>query len=166
MLDNKFLRAIYACARERGISNEALHEAIQFGFEKTSVKDLTEREARQLLDGMRGKTTAQRGDGASGYRNTARGEAMAGAGRKKADPDLGAGQMVGAADLKLLRDTATLRGWSEETLQAFITRQRRGNPIRTIKDLNPILWAIKSMNRRDGLVGKYDRPRATSQHAE
>jgi hypothetical protein len=166
MLDNKFLRAVYACARERGISNEELHEAIQVGFDKTSIKTLTEREARQLLDGMRGKV-AQRGHGASGYRDTDRGYDMAQAGRKKADPALGAGQMVGAADMKLLRDTATLRGWNEETLQAFIARQRRGVPIRTIKDLNPILWAIKSMNRRDGLVGKYDVPvQQRPQHAE
>ena len=166
MLDAKFMRAIYACARERDVSNEELHEAILAGFEKTSVKQLTEREASQLLDGMRGKA-AQRGHGASGYRDTDRGYDMAQAGRKTADSTVGAGRMVSAADMKLLRDAATLRGWSEETLQAFIVRQRRGIAIRTIRDLNPILWAIKSMNRRDGLVGKYDVPvPQRPQHAE
>lgn len=53
------MRAIYACARENRISNEEIHEAIAAGWKKTSVKDLTDFQARQLLDGMRGFTGAR-----------------------------------------------------------------------------------------------------------
>jgi hypothetical protein len=160
MPDNKYLRAIYACAREHSVSNEELHEAILNGLGKQSMKDLTNAEASRLLDGLRGKRQSAAG-GASGHRNSDRGHAMAAAGRKT-EGDYGANYLVNHSDRDVLTQAAKLRGWDEQQLQRFIARQLKGKPLRTLRDLNKVLWAVKSMNRRDGLTDGNDavRPQA------
>lgn len=83
--------------------------------------------------------------------------AMGTAGRKDSDGAVGTEFLVNSAEMEMLRKAATLRGWSAQTLDAFIARQLKG-PVRTVRDLNRVLWAVKAMNRRDGLVGKNDVP--------
>ena len=148
MPDPKYIRAIWACAREKGLSSEDVHDAACMLTQKTSLREMTDAECRELLDGFRG-----------GKRRMApqRVRAMGIAGRKDADRETGTEWLVNSAEMSMLRKTAMLRGWSEDTLQAFITRQLKG-PVRNIRDLNRVLWAVKAMNRRDGLVGKNDVP--------
>lgn len=150
MPDAKYFRVIYGCCKQHGIDNELLHDIVAMRFQKTSLKDLTDAECLLLLDGIRGKTE-KRGGGVSGYRYTERGVAMAEAGRKgvKQKTEF----FVRDRELRMLREAALLRGWNQETLDAFIARQLKGAPLRTVGQLNKVLWPIKAMNKRDGLYG-------------
>lgn len=157
MPEAKYLRALFGAAREHGLTKEDLNDAAMVGFQKVSLRDLTNDEARQILDGIRGKKP-ESDNGVSGYKHSARGYAMGVAGRKR--HEYGEGEyLVAAREIEMLSEAATLRGWSKETLDTFIRRQLRGRAIRTMKEFNKVYWAIKAMNRRDRLVGKYDRPR-------
>jgi hypothetical protein len=139
---NKMLRVIYAVAREHGISNEELHDAISIGFQKTSLKQLTARESMQLIHGMRGKQSRFAPD---------RRRAMNAHGRKDYNRDGQTEYLVNDRERKLLQEAATLRGWSDETLIQFVTRQLGKDTVRTMTEFNKVFWALKSMNRRDGL---------------
>ena len=44
-----------------------------------------------------------------------------------------------------------LRNWDEATLTAFIDRQLGKPVVVTLADFNKVFWALKSMNRREGL---------------
>lgn len=162
MPDTKYLRALFGAAREHGLTKEDLNDAALVGFQKSSLRDLTDAEARTILDGIRGK---KRRSGRSGHKNSDRGYAMAVAGRRRNDDSPGE-YMVAARELEMLSDAAGLRGWSRETLDTFIRRQLRGREIRTMKEFNKVFWAIKAMNRRDRLTGKYDRPMAAEAGSE
>ena len=144
-LDSKLLRTIYAVAREFGVSNEELHEAIQAGFQKQSLKKLTKREACHLIDGLKGKPASRLDAG--------RREAMASHGRKDHRRQAGETEyLVNAAELNLLQRAAALRNWPEATLAAFVERQLGRQTIRTMAEFNKVFWALKAMNRRDGLA--------------
>lgn len=158
MPDTKYLRAMFGAAREHGLTKEDLNDAAMVGFQKASLRDLTNDEARKILDGIRGKKRTSN-HGVSGHKHSDRGYAMAVAGRRRNDDSPGE-YMVAARELEMLSDAAGLRGWRRETLDTFIRRQLRGRQIRTMKEFNKVFWAIKAMNRRDGLTGKYDRPQA------
>ncbi len=151
-LNPKFIRAIYATARETHCSNEELHEAIWTGFQKKSVKDLTTGEALRLLDGLKGKRQAPwMGD-------PGRCHAMGNHGRKDYDGRRDPNYLVTQEEMDGLHYQASLRGWSEETLSAFIARQLRrpGAAIRTVADFNKVFWPLKAMNRRDGIIDTRD----------
>jgi hypothetical protein len=139
MLNAKLLRTIWAVARERHISGEEVHEAIQAGFSKQSLRELTSAEACQLLDGMRGK---RREAG-----SWARGQAQAYAGRKKApvnDPEY----LVNETELALLAKTAGELGMSSDRLAEFCTRQIKVAAPRVMREFNKVFWALKAMQRR------------------
>ena len=148
MPDPKYFRAIYGCARELGLSNDDVHDAAFALCAKTSLKELTDAECRRLIDGMRG-----------GKRRVSpeRLQAMGTAGKKGEDRQSGTEFLVNSREMGMLRKCATLRGWSIETLDGFIKRQVKG-PVRTVRDLNRVLWAVKAMNRRDHLVDGNDVP--------
>jgi hypothetical protein len=158
MPEPKLLRAMFGAAREHGLTKQDLNDAALVGFQKTSLRELTDAEARTILDGIRGKRRAA-GGGSSGYRHTERGYAMGVAGRKRNDGSLGE-YLVAARELEMLREAAALRGWSRETLDQFIRRQLRGRAIRTMREFNKVYWAVKAMNRRDRLTGKHEAPSA------
>lgn len=149
MPEHRWFRAIYGVCRQEGIDNDLLHLIVEQRFGKKSLKLLTERECRDLLDGLR---QPRSGRGVSGLKGTARGRATATEGRRDARGQVE--HLVNAREMALLREAAALRGWSQETLEAFCRRQNGGRPLRTIGDLNRVLWALKAMNRRDGLYGK------------
>lgn len=157
MPEHRWYRAIYGVCRQEGIDNDLLHLIVEQRFGKTSLKLLTEHECRELLDGLRQRWG---GRGVSGLKGTARGRATAMEGRR--DERGQVEHLVNARELALLREAAALRGWSQETLDAFCRRQNGGRALRTIGDLNRVLWALKAMNRRDGLYGKeaQERPAA------
>lgn len=144
-VDGKLIAAIFACAREHHVDNQALHEAIEAGFNKTSIRRLTRGEAYRLLDGLRGKQ--RRGGGASGYKGTARGQAMASHGRKGVKVDVH--ELVTTRELQMLNEAAAPRGWSSKALVDFIERQTGHREVRTLADFNKVFHALKAMNRRD-----------------
>jgi len=148
MPDVKMLRAIFGFAKQAGVDNEQLHDIVALQFDKTSLKELTAKECRTLIDGLRGKP---QGGGASGHKGTQRGYVMSQAGRRRSGTKVD--YFVKDREMRMLREAALLRGWSDETLDAFIAKQLKGEPLRMMSQLNKVLWPLKSMNRRDGLHG-------------
>ncbi len=49
------IKKIYAVARERGIDNDLLHEHMEMLLHRSSVKELTKKEAVTLIDSLEGK---------------------------------------------------------------------------------------------------------------
>jgi hypothetical protein len=142
------LRAIWACAREHNVSNEEVHDAIQAGFSLSSVKDLTDAQAHQLLDGLRGK---RRSDTDYARRQAAHYHGRRGV---AADPTYLANQ----AELDLAWRTAANLGWSIDGFNGFVERQLgRSGGIRTMAEFNKVMWALKAIQRRD--QAKYQRAR-------
>lgn len=52
------IRKIYAAARERGMDNDLLHEHMEMLLHRSSVKELTKREAAMLIDSLEGKVAS------------------------------------------------------------------------------------------------------------
>ena len=144
MINARLLKAIWAVAREKKIDSEGVHEAIQAGLGKTSLKELTTPEALRLLDGMRGK----RREAPTAWR----GQAQAYAGRRKEAVDEPA-VMVNDAELRMLWQAAHARGWSGETLDKFCVKLIGNETPRTMKQFNKVFWAIKAMTRREAAAG-------------
>lgn len=140
LIDTKLLRAVFGCARECNVSNDELHEAIR-NWKKTSLKQLTRREAYTLMDGLRE---------VAGVPNGRRRYAQGTHGKRFIDTAEGVQYRPSPSEWQILTDAATLRGWSRETLDGFIQRQLHRS-IRTLHDYNKILWGLKAMNRRDKL---------------
>jgi hypothetical protein len=139
---NRFLPAIFAAARERGVTHEELHDTIWMAFKQKSLKDLTPKQSMELLDGLRGRKSQF---------SYSRRQAMNAHGRRDYDHRGDAEYLVNARELRMMLEAAELRGWHEETLNAFIERQLGRNSIRTMVEFNKVFWALKAMNRRDGL---------------
>jgi hypothetical protein len=142
------IRAIYARAREHGVSREEIHDAIRAGWQKASVKDLTDPEAFQLLDGLAGR----RAGTVSGC-SPSRRQAMANHGRRDYDRSKDPSFLVKEREMQMLREAAALRNWDDATLDRFIERQIGKTEIRTMAEFNRVFWPIKTMNRRQGLHG-------------
>lgn len=139
----KMFRAIYGCAKECGVSNDQLHDIVNMRFGKTSLKQLTLRECFQLMDGIRGVVRPE------GSFSAGRRQAMNQHGRKGHED--ATEYLVRPRELQMLHEAAALRGWTVETLTAFCQRQVGRPAPATMKDFNKIFWALKAMNRRDGL---------------
>jgi hypothetical protein len=136
-LESKYIKAIWAAAREHGVDREGVHDAIAL-WGITSVKDLNAQQARLLLNGMRGKN-----HGGQKRRN-----AVAAQGRRDHDASAEPRYMVKAHEMKMLKSAAESRGWSDDTLGAFIERQLGKRQIATLAEFNKVMWAIKAMQRR------------------
>ncbi|MFB3828941.1 MAG: hypothetical protein ACE15B_19400 [Bryobacteraceae bacterium] len=145
MPDVKYIRAIFATAREHGISSEEVHDAIWAGWEKKSVKDLTTAEACQLLDGLRGRRRSTR----SGC-DSRRRHAMGNHGRRDYDRSQDPNYVINEREMQMLREAAALRNWDEGVLTRFIERQLGRPEIRTMAEFNRVFWPLKAMNRREG----------------
>jgi hypothetical protein len=145
LVDIALLRTIHACAREHNVDRDGLHEAIAL-WKKTSLKELTRAEAFRLLDGLRGKSPV-----AYTKRDPHRRRAQNAHGRRDYDASADAIYPAAEPEHQLLRDAAALRNWDEATLTAFIDRQLGKPVVVTLADFNKVFWALKSMNRRDGL---------------
>lgn len=139
------VRAIWAAAREHGVDREGVHDAIFAGWRKTSVKDLTDREAGMLLDGIRGKS------GSRGM-SAARRDAMGKHGRKDSTPR-NSEFLINDRERELLSEAAHARNWSAATLREFCMRQLGVAEPRTVGEYNKVFWAIKAMQRRDAKRG-------------
>jgi hypothetical protein len=136
------LRAVWACARERNVSREELHEAIWAGWRKQSVNELTDAEACQLLDGLRGKRRSTK-TGADYHRR----QAMGTHGRRDAlaDPTYLANQ----TEKDLAWRIAGNLGWCLDAYNCFVERQLgKTGGIVTMADYNRVMWALKAIQRR------------------
>jgi|SRR6185437_16286324 len=145
LVDTALLRAIHACARENGCDRDGLHDAIELGFGKTSLKELTRAEAYALLNGLRGDKPSPH------FRpDQRRRDAQSFHGRKNHDASADAVYQATDRERQMLRDAAALRNWSDAALTAFIQRQIGKPAVVTMADFNKVFWPLKSMNRRDG----------------
>jgi len=145
IIDIPLLRAIHACARENDCDNEGLHDAIEAGFGKTSLKDLTRGEAYALLDGLRGGRPSEH------YTpNRERRHAQGKHGRRDYDAAADPIYQVTDRERQMLLDAAALRNWSEEQLVGFIRRQVGKPAVTTMDEFNKVFWPLKKMNRREG----------------
>jgi hypothetical protein len=146
IIDAPLLRAVHAAAREHGVSRDELHEAIKAGFNLTSLKELTKRQAYALLNGIRGGK-----DSEHFKRRQPRRDAQAWHGRKQHDASADAIYPATDREHQMLRDAAALRNWDESTLVNFISRQLGKPVVVTLADFNKVFWALKAMNRRNRL---------------
>ncbi len=147
----RYLPAIFAAAREKGVTHEQLHETIWVSWQKRSLKDLTAEEAGLLIDGLRGKKGSAYRYRSNGPFTPRRREAMSAHGRKDYDRSGDPVYLVNEREIKMLREAAALRGWSDETLRKFSSRQIGREVPRTMSEFNKLFWALKAMNRRDDL---------------
>jgi ribosomal protein L31E len=140
-LANKYLRAIYACAREHGVSTDDLHYTIGLHYQLKSLKDLTAQQAVAMISGMRraGRSYGKR-------------QAMNSHGRKDEVKPRETEYMVTGAEMNLLLKECGKRRWTAETLKTFIQRQIKRDTIRTTADFNKVYWALKRMNERDPIT--------------
>lgn len=145
-IDTPLIRAIHAAAREHGVSNEELHEAIKTGFALDSIKGLTKRQAYRLLDGIRGAQQSPHFKP-----NAARRRAQNAHGRRDYDASADAIYPATERENQMLRDAAALREWDDAALTRFVNRQLGKPVLVTLADFNKVFWALKAMNRRDGL---------------
>lgn len=60
-------------------------------------------------------------------------------------------QVVQQGQLEYIAKLASQRHWSAQTLIVFCKRQCGHHPLRTTKDANKVIEALKNMNRREGL---------------
>ena len=136
-LDIKYIKAIWAAAREHGVDKEGVHDAIAV-WGLTSVKDLNAQQARLLLNSLR------KGGGGQKRR-----DAVASHGRRGTDTSGQPRYMVTPRERGMLKAAAEARGWNDETLRNFIERQLGKRQIATLAEFNRVFWAIKAMQRRE-----------------
>lgn len=134
------LRAIYALGRKRGLHNDELHDFVLGRLAQNSTarhtgsfKDLTFAEAEASIAALKGKDFIPRRT--LQYR------------RQRA----GIQQMITAEHKQLIAALATERNWTPQTLVNFCERQCGHHPLRTTKDANKVIEALKAMNKRDHL---------------
>ena len=127
------VRAIFALKKKLRLDDELLHLAVESATGKTSIAALTFAEADQVIAKLGGQTFASR--------RTVQLH------RRKA----GVVQVVQPGQLELIAMLASQRHWQPETLVEFCKRQTGHHPLRTTKDANKVIEALKSMNKRDGL---------------
>jgi hypothetical protein len=130
------VRAIYGIARKNGLDDELLHDVVESVTKRTrSIAALTHVEANQVIAHLKGEA----------YPPTPRRTVQHR--RKRA----GVQQVIQQGQLDLIAALATQRNWSAQTLIDFCKRQCGHHPLRTTKDANKVIEALKSMNRREGL---------------
>lgn len=131
---NGQLRAIFAEGKKRGLDHDRLRDMAESITRRTrSLKELTKPEAESMLRTLKGnrftplRTLQHR--------------------RQREHID----QVVQPAQLKLIAELATQRGWSAETTLKFCERQCGHKRPLTTKQANSVIEALKAMNRREGL---------------
>ena len=147
MSDASLLRALHAEGRKRGLGHDALHDLAVEHFGVDSLSRLTHPQARGLFKRVAGRQFhAKR----HRIRSVERRKAAGTEGRKGLKQNVTT--MISPADCALLYEIAYGKlGWAEQTLKRFIRRQLRGrDQIRTMGDLNAVLWPVKRMARERG----------------
>lgn len=145
MPSTKYLRALHARGRERGLDHEGLRDIAQQRFSADSLSKLSDEQVRKMLTGL--GPTSRTSRAARAERRNAQGNH----GRRDYDASGDTVQLVSGRERQMLAEAAALRGWSDESLEKFCLRQIKRVAPRTMVEFNKVFWALKSMNRRDGL---------------
>ena len=143
----QILRALHAVGAKRRLGHEEIRAISRERFGVGSMGDLEVDQVRALYGQVVGWEFRSKHPG---IRDRRRRKAAGTAGR-----DNGQGgrakivHVVRPEDVELLHQFAHGRlGWTEKALKGFIRRQLRGRQqIRTLADLNAVLWAVKRMVR-------------------
>lgn len=136
---NAQVRAIWSLTWHKGMTDEQLHLLVEAETGNPSIRALSKQDADKVIVALGGKAFTTRGKS----RRT----------RQDHHQQTGTPQMAMGSQLDLMRSLASRRGWTEESLQKFCQRMIKRNQPATTKQANTIIEALKSMNRRDGLVG-------------
>lgn len=143
-------RAIWALAHKLGFSNDDVHELALEVTGKQSIRALSRKEADDVIDRMGGQPFFRDKSGTPRRTVSYRRQ------------QTGVVQLETEKQLNLLRDLATRRGWSEETLQNFCQRQIKKSLPTTTKEANKVIEGIKAMNKRDYLKREKSEPPASA----
>ena len=143
------LRALHAEGKKRGLDHGGLREIASQRFGVSSVSALTEDQMKTLYRDWTGQVFHSK---RHAIRNKARRHAAGTAGRKDAPSKVE--HLVSGDDLEMLGSYAARLGWGTETLGKFIRRQLGGREtIRTVADLNKVLWPMKRILRSRNTPG-------------
>lgn len=135
----KQVQAIWVLARGRGMTDEQLHTLVEAETGNESIRALSRANADKVIVALGGTAFNQQRKA----RRT----------RQDHHQQTGTPQMAMGSQLDLMRSLANRRSWTEESLKKFCQRMIRKDAPQTTKQANTIIEALKSMNRRDGLVG-------------
>lgn len=154
---SRMMRGLHAEASKRGLTHLALHELVAERYGVASLSKLSEAQLREWYREFTGKGFRHRGIG-PGSRAWAAGNA----GRRKADQPVNGesanrgGQqavieLASGDDMAMLLDLARQIGWPVTALATFVERQLGRPQVRTMADVNKVLWAMKAIARRKGI---------------
>jgi len=143
----KMMRGLHAEASKRGLSHDGLHELVEKRYGVASLSQLSEAQLREWYREFSGKGFRHPGMGSASRRRAA------GTAGKKAGsmPAPRVVELAGADDIAMLIDLAARIGWSVTALHKFVARQLGREQIRTMADVNKVLWALKAIARRRGI---------------
>lgn len=133
------VRRIFGLARSRGLDAQELRAVVvevtkrDVPLDKTGVGSLNFTESDAVIVRLGGEPLAKR-------RTIQHRRAKA-----------GVSQLVRPAQLELIAKLASQRRWGAEALRNFCARQCGHFPLRTSKDANKVIEALKAMNEREGL---------------
>ncbi len=140
------LRALHAEGKKRGFDHGMLREIAGQRFGVSSMSALSEDQLNGWYREWTGRVFRPK---RRPIRNKAQRHAAGTAGRKDATSKVE--HLVSGDDLALLGQFAARLGWGKETLAKFTRRQLGGrDQIRTVADLNKVLWPMKRMLRTRG----------------
>ncbi len=128
------VKAIFAEGRKRGLDHEGVRDVVESTTRRTrSVRELTRSEADAVLQKLKANQfiplrTLQ-------YRR-----------RKQ-----GVKQLASKAQLKLIAELASQRGWTPEGLASFCKKVCGHATPRTTEEAGKVTEGLKAMNRREGL---------------
>ncbi len=141
----KLVRALHAEARKRGWGHADLHDEAAERFGAASISALSDEQIKDWFLAMTGRMFRAKHSGIADKR---RRQAAGTAGRKTAAAKTNVVHLASADDVELLYQVAYKIGWDKQRLKGFIRRQLKGREtIRTLADLNKVLWPLKRMAR-------------------
>ena len=139
------LRALHAEGRKHRLDHDALHDLAAEHFGSASLSTLDATQLGSLFQRISGRDFRLKQDK---LRSRALRKAAGTEGRKDGNPKLQT--LVSPDQVEMLYQVAYGKlGWSQATLKTFIRRQLKGrDQIRTVGDLNRILWPVKRIARQ------------------
>ncbi len=130
------VKAIWALAWKKGMSDEQLHLLVEAETGNPSIRALNKQNADKVISALGGKPQFK-----SKPRRT----------RQDHHQQTGTRQIVGGTQLELINSLAAKRGWNDDSLKKFCQRMLRKDAPTTTKQANTIIEALKSMNQRNNL---------------
>lgn len=133
------VRAIWSLTWHKALTDEQLHLLVEAETGNPSIRALSREDADKVIVALGGKAF-----------NTKRKTRRT---RQDHHQQNDTKQIAAGSQLDLMQSLASRRGWTEDSLKKFCQRMIKRDHPATTKQANTIIEALKSMNRRDGLVG-------------